>query len=329
MDYAWTGFSVLLFAAVIFMCEGAWLWWSSNHGGGARRIARRLRLMSGSSDGAAGATCILKQRRFAGWPPLERLLRRLPGAIALDRLLLQSGLRWQVARLLAWQCAALLAALLTAWLLPTVLPVPPAAALALALLCAAAPAFLLLRARTARLRRVEQQLPEMADFLARALRAGHSFANVMQMAGDEVADPLGGEFRITYQEVNFGVPMNEALHNLAARVPLTDLRYLVIAVLIQRESGGNLAELLDNVARMTRARLQMLAQVRVLSAEGRMSAWILSLLPIAVMVVMQVANPRYSGILLREPAGQRLLWYAAAAIALGVVWMRTVIRIRV
>ncbi len=123
--------------------------------------------------------------------------------------------------------------------------------------------------------------------------------------------------------------MNEALHNLAARVPLTDLRYLVIAVLIQRESGGNLAEILDSISRLIRARLKLLAQVRVLSAEGRMSAWILGLMPVVMLLVMQAANPKYISVLWTDPVGQRLMWYAGVASFSGVVWMRRVIRIRV
>ncbi|WP_342118943.1 type II secretion system F family protein [Pseudoduganella sp. OTU4001] len=324
LDFAWSGFSVLLFAAVICLCEGAWLWWSSNHGSSARRIGRRLRLMAGRTDVARGSISILKERRYASSPVLDRLLRRLPHIAALERLLLQAGWRWQVARFLLVQGAALLAG----GLLPAMLRLPPLPAAGAGLLCCCIPLAMLLRARAARIRRIEAQLPEMADFLARALRAGHSFANVMQMAGDEMADPLGGEFRATYEEVNFGVTMQDALHNLAGRVPLTDLRYLVIAVLIQRESGGNLAELLDNVARMTRARLQLLAQVRVMSAEGRMSAWILALMPAGMLAAMQLTNPRYVAVLWHEPAGQRLLWYAVGAIVLGALWMRGIVRVR-
>ncbi|WP_308700867.1 type II secretion system F family protein [Pseudoduganella guangdongensis] len=324
LDLAWSGFAVLLFAAVICLCEGAWLWWSGKHGSGARRVALRLRLMSGRSDTAGARISILKERRYADTPALERLLQRVPRIAALDRLLLQAGLRWQVARFLALQGLALLAA----WLLPAMLRLPGAAAAVLGALCCAAPLAMLLRARAARIRRVEAQLPEMADFLARALRAGHSFANVLQMAGDEVADPLGGEFRATYEEINYGVTMHDALHHLAGRVPLTDLRYLVIAVLIQRESGGNLAELLDNVSRMTRARLQLQAQVRVLSAEGRMSAWILTLMPLVMLAGMHLTNPAYNAVLWQDPAGQRLLWYGAGAIALGALWMRTIVRVR-
>ena len=134
---------------------------------------------------------------------------------------------------------------------------------------------------------------------------------------------------MAHEEINYGVPMNEALQNLAARIPLTDLRYLVIAVLVQRESGGNLAEVLVSIARIIRARLKLLGQVRVLSAEGRMSAWVLGLMPVVMIGVMALVNPQYIGLLWTDPSGIRLLWYAAGMVALGVVWMRKVIRIRI
>ena len=122
---------------------------------------------------------------------------------------------------------------------------------------------------------------------------------------------------------------NEALHNLADRIPLTDLRYLVIAVLIQRESGGNLAEILGNISHIIRERLKLIAQVRVLSAEGRMSAWILGLLPFVVMVMMSITNPHYISMLWTDPTGVQLLWYGAGMILFGVLWLRRVIHIRV
>jgi tight adherence protein B len=327
MDIIFPAFAVLLFAAVILLVEGAWLWWSASHGGGARRIARRLRLMSARGDGERGGQrmSILKQRRYADSPALERWLRRVPQLALLDRLLLQAGVRWPVAQFLGWMLVLGLAGLL----LPLLLDMPRPAALAAPFGCSLLPAAVLLRQRAARLARLEQQLPEVADFLGRALRAGHSFANVLQMVGEELPDPMAAEFRFAYEEINYGVPMAEALHNLALRVPLTDLRYLVIAVLIQRESGGNLAEVMGSMGRLIRARLKLLGQVRVLSAEGRMSAWILSLLPLAVMLVMSVTNPRYIGVLWTDPAGIRLMWYAGAASLVGVAWMRAVIRIRV
>jgi tight adherence protein B len=327
MDLVFDGFAVLLFAACFLMVEGGWLWWSGTRGGGARRIARRLQLMSARGDGGARVS-ILKQRRYSAAAGVERLLRRLPPLLSvarLDRQLLQSGLRWSVAQLLAHAALLLAAALVVVicW------RAPPLVSLALVVAAPALPYLFVLRARGARLRKIELQLPEAADFLARALRAGHSFSNVLQMVGDELPEPLSGEFRFTYEEVNYGVPMNEALHNLALRIPLTDLRYLIIAVLIQRESGGNLAEILNSIGRIIRARLRLLGQVRVLSAEGRMSAWILGLLPAVVMLVMAVVNPRYISLLWTDAIGVRLLWYAGVMIVSAVFWMRSVIRIRV
>jgi tight adherence protein B len=327
MDLVFYGFAVLLFAACFLMFEGGWLWWSGTHGGGARRIAKRLRVMSARSDGGARVS-ILKQRHYSASPGLERMLWRLPPPLSvarLDRQLLQSGLRWSVAQFLG--CSALLLA--AALVLALCWRAPAFVSLLLIALAPVLPYLFLLRARGARLRKIEMQLPEAADFLARALRAGHSFSNVLQMVGDELPEPLSGEFRFTYEEVNYGVPMNEALQNLALRIPLTDLRYLIIAVLIQRESGGNLAEILNSIGRIIRARLRLLGQVRVLSAEGRMSAWILGLLPVVVMLVMAVVNPRYISLLWTDPVGVKLLWYAGAMIVFAVWWMRSVIRIRV
>lgn len=325
MDLVFYGFAVLLFAACILMVEGAWLWWSGTHGSAARRINRRLRLMAARGEAGGERVSILKQRRYARAPGLERWLRRAPQAAKLDHLLLQSGLSWSVAQFIGVTGALLLAALLllAAWSMPF-----PGALLLLAS-AVSGPCLFVLRARAARLKKIEAQLPEAADFLARALRAGHSFSNVLQMVGDELNEPISGEFKMAHEEINYGVPMNEALQNLAARIPLTDLRYLVIAVLVQRESGGNLAEVLVSIARIIRARLKLLGQVRVLSAEGRMSAWVLGLMPVVMIGVMALVNPQYIRLLWTDPSGIKLLWYAAGMVALGVVWMRNVIRIRI
>ena len=324
LDALFYAFAVLLFAAVIFGVEGAWLWWSSVHGGAAKRIARRLDLMSGKAGGGAERVSILKQRRYAEDARLDALLHRLRPAQMLDHLLVQSGVRWSVAQVAMLSLAAGFVALLLVrgWTMPA-----PAAVM-LCLMALATPAILLKRARTRRLHRIEEQLPEAADFLARALRAGHAFTNVLQMVGAELPEPLSGEFRAAHEEINYGVPMNEALHNLADRIPLTDLRYLVIAVVIQRESGGNLAEILGNISHIIRQRLALIAQVRVLSAEGRMSAWILGVLPFAVVGVLAVANPAYISVLWTDPAGVRMLWYGAGMLVFGGLWLRHLIHIR-
>jgi tight adherence protein B len=325
MDAVFYGFTVLLFAAVILLIEGAYLWWSGTHGGGAQRIARRLRLMSGGVGPDRENVSILKQRRYSDGDWLDGFLHRRRLANAIDRVLVQSGLRWSVAQFLA----ASMGGLLVAMLLVATRPIPFAAKAIIAVMFMCVPYILVVRARTARMIKIEEQLPEAADFLARAMRAGHSFTNVLQMVGTELPEPLSGEFRVAHEEINYGVPMNEALYNLADRIPLTDLRYLVIAVVIQRESGGNLAEILGNISHIIRERLKLLGKVRVLSAEGRLSAWILGLMPFCVMAFMAVVNTEYVSVLWTDPAGVKMLWYGAGMILIGVVWIRRVIHIRV
>ena len=325
MDGAFYGFVVLLFAAVILLIEGLYLWWNSAHGGGAQKIARRLKVMAVSTSGRGDRISILKQRRFSRREAWDRVLHRHRFAHRIDKLLLQAGMKWSVEQFLA--CSVLVGA--GGLILTFASPMPLFLRAALAVACMLVPRTLAHWVRKRRLVRIEQQLPEAADFIARALRAGHSFTNVLQIVGNELPEPLSGEFRLAREEINYGVPLNEALHNMAARIPLTDLRYMVIAVIIQRESGGNLAEILGNISQIIRARLKLLAQVRVLSAEGRMSAWILGCLPFFVMGMMLVINPGYIALLWTDPMGVRLLWYAAGMIVVGVFWLRKVIRIRV
>jgi tight adherence protein B len=238
---------------------------------GAQRVARRLQLMSGSAGPLRRAhldpqAAPLQPHDLAtACCTASRLAHRI------DRLLVQSGMKWTVEQFLAVVRACLAAGrrlMVAHW------PLPLRAGVALPV-CAGVAVMLVRRARARRLVRIEQQLPEAADFIARALRAGHSFTNVLQIVGNELPEPLSGEFRIAREEINYGVPMSEALHNMAARIPLTDLRYLIIAVLIQRETGGNLAEILGNISHIIRGRLKLAAQVRVLSAEGgcRPGSW--------------------------------------------------------
>lgn len=325
MDALFYAFVVFLFAAVILGVEGAYLWWVGKHGAAARRVARRLQVMSGSPGRSGERISILKQRPYSRNAAFDRLLHRVALAHRIDALLVQAGSTNTVGQFLAWSCGCMLGFLL----LSLVWPLPAPVRALVAMLGLALPWFLARRARQRRLVRIEQQLPDAADFIARALRAGHSFSNVLQIVGNELPEPLSGEFRIAREEINYGVPMNEALHGMAARIPLTDLHYLIIAVLIQRESGGNLAEILGNISGIIRARLKLVAHVRVLSAEGRMSAIILTALPFAVLAVMMAGNPQYISLLWTDPKGQRMLWFSLGMIVVGIVWLRKIIRIRI
>jgi tight adherence protein B len=324
VDMIFYGFAILLFAAVIFLIEGAYLWWSSTRGESAKRIERRLRMMSSTQHNSEQLSMI-KQRLLSESPGVERLLLQVPRIKTADRILEQSGIGWSMAKLITYTLATFL---LTA-LLATFLRLPWFVPVLLGLLCSVMPWLLVLRARSNRLIKLELQLPEAADLISRGLRAGHAFPSTLQMVGEEMPEPISGEFRIAFDEINYGVGMNDALQNLATRIPLTDLRYLVIAVLIQRESGGNLAEIMDNLSQIIRARLKLLGQVRVLAAEGKMSAWILGLLPFAVGLVISITNPKFLSVLWTDPAGIKLIWAAVGMMLLGLFWMRKIIRIHV
>jgi tight adherence protein B len=184
-------------------------------------------------------------------------------------------------------------------------------------------------ARRKRLHAIEQQLPDALELMSRALRAGHAFPSAVQMVGDEGPQPIAGEFRVTFDEVNYGVPMHDALTNLAARVPITDLHFFVIAVAIQRETGGNLTELLDKLSSLIRARFKLLGTIRVLSSEGRLSAWILSALPFVLIAAINLINPKFIALLWNDPAGLIACYIASGLMVVGIFWMRRVVKIRV
>jgi tight adherence protein B len=318
-------FAILAFFAVVLLVEGAYVWWNDARGPEAKRIERRLRLMSAGSQDGGEKLSILKERLLAESPALQRMLLATPRVHALDRLLEQSGLHWSVARFLtltmAGAAVGLALGILLSW---------PAVLVALAcVLIAMLPLVRVLGSKRKRLVQIDQQLPDALEMMSRALRAGHAFPSTLKMVGDEMNEPIAAEFRIAFDEVNYGIPMQNALLNLATRVPITDFRYFVIAVLIQRETGGNLAELLDNIAAIVRARHKLAGTIRVLSAEGRLSAWILCILPFGLAFVIYLINPTFLSILRTDPAGIRLVIGALLLMLVGIVWIRKIIRIRV
>jgi tight adherence protein B len=324
VDYFKSLFVILAFIAVVLFLEGAYLAWNAYKGPEVKRIERRLRAMSaGAHDG--GELSIVKKRLLAETPVLERLLLEIPRIHQLDRLLLQSGLKLNVAGFL-W--LTILAALV-GFILATIFDLPLFAAIGAGVAVGALPLLYVLNAKHKRLITFEQQLPDALDLMGRALRAGHAFSSALKMVGDEMPEPVAGEFRITFDELNYGISLQDALQNMATRVPSADLRYFVIAVLIQRETGGNLTELLDNISALIRARLKLMGTVRVLSAEGRLSAWILGLLPFILAVILNIINPKFMSVLWTDPAGLKLVWIMLVMMVVGVFWMRRVIRIHV
>jgi tight adherence protein B len=183
--------------------------------------------------------------------------------------------------------------------------------------------------RGRRMRKFEEEFPEALDLIARALKAGHAFVTGLKMVADEMEDPVGPEFRKTFDEQNFGLPMKDALENLTARVPSLDVRFFSTAVLIQRETGGNLSEILENLAHVVRERFKILRQVRVYTAHGRMTGYVLLALPAVLCIALSFINPDHMNLLFRERMGQMLLMAALTMQGIGYVWIRQVVKIEV
>ncbi len=183
--------------------------------------------------------------------------------------------------------------------------------------------------RTRRFQKFEEKFPEAIDTLARAVRAGHAFTTALEMIANEVSEPVAGEFRQLYEEQKFGLPVRDALLNLADRIPLVDIKFFVTAVMLQRETGGNLAEILDNLSYVIRERFKILRQVRVHTAQGRLTMVLLMALPPTIVVLMQLLNPGFIRPLFTDPLGHALIVGGITLQTMGYFVIRRIIRIQV
>ncbi|MCG5075260.1 type II secretion system F family protein [Paraburkholderia tagetis] len=316
---------LLLFVAVVLAAQGAWEWWNSRHGAVARRLESRLEAVATGGMGRKESMSILKAQRLDGSTLFGRALLLVPKIRSFEAWVQQSGVSWTAARLIAL-CAVMPVFVFVVGLF---FRVPFAMLASIAVVSALLPLLYVSRRRSKRLLRFQKQLPDACDMLARALRSGHAFTGAIDMVGTEFADPMGAEFRVTFDEINYGVSLNDALLGLAQRVPVGDLRYFVIAVLIQRETGGNLAELLDSIASLVRERFKLFDKVRVLAAEGVLSARVLCLLPVFTAGAIAFLNPDFLDVLWKDPTGVMLLEGVSVLMVIGTIWVRRIVRIHV
>lgn len=202
-------------------------------------------------------------------------------------------------------------------------------ALAISAFSAAAPFLFVLKKRAARFAKFEQGLPSALDLMVSAMRAGQSLVSALGIVSREAPDPIGRELRICFEEQNYGLELRTAMQNLVTRVPLADMRIIVSAILIQKESGGNLAEVLDKTAQIIRERFRIKKQIMVHTAQGRLTGWILSLLPVVVGVIFNILNPHLMSSLWTNPLGVKLMYGAAGMEIMGALIIRKIVRIRV
>jgi tight adherence protein B len=323
MGITYTLFVVLGFVAVVLLLEGGFVLWNDNKSPEIKRIEMRLRAISAGHDKVDAK--LLKERVLSNTPFMQRLLLQLPRVHTIDKLLIQAGVNLTVSHLLA--ICGLFA--LGGLAIGAVLKWPLLVIALVVVLLVATPFFFLLWKGEKRLGEIESQLPDAMDLISRALRAGHSFPSALSMVGNEAQEPIAGEFKTTFDEISFGISNEQALNNLAARVPSADLRYFVMAVVIQRETGGNLSELLDKLSALMRERFKLFGKIRVLAAEGKLSAWILAALPFVVAGVIHLLNPKYLVPLFIDPMGIRMVIIAAIMMAIGLFAMWRIIDIHV
>jgi len=299
----------------------------------------RKRLRAGRTAGkeAARRSAILKQiEAMSSIGSVDAILRRSQSRVqGLQTLIHQSGARVTVGTVLAGSATfALLAFVVVQGMLSAGLSEMPGGTLyAFGVAVAAAAGALMIPVsalrvmRTRRMYKFEEQFPEALDLLSRALKAGHAFTTGIDMVGTEMPQPVGPEFRNLYDHQNFGMPMPDALKAFSDCVPVLDARFFVTAVLIQRESGGNLSEVLDNLAGVIRERFRVKRQMRVLSAHGRITGWILVCLPPVLGLVLMTVNPEHRRTMLGDPLGIQMLVGAVVMQVIGTLIIRKIVNV--
>ena len=318
--------SFLVFLFALFLVLGAYL--ITTRGSDAKRARLQKRLadaMLHSAHTEDVEVILARNELMSEIPGLNRFLVRIQAALHLKRMLDQADLHITPSRLAMFSVmAGMLAALAASVLSSSILLM-----LLCGLVAGALPFAHVWWKRKKRFDQFLEHLPDALDLMSRGLSAGHAFSESLHMVSTEMPDPIATEFRKTYEEQNLGLSLKLALDNLTQRIPLLDLRMCVTAVLIQRETGGNLAEILEKVAYTIRERFRILGDLKTLTTSSRMSAWLLCGLPIAVAIAVTVMNPEYMSVLWKDPRGHKLIAAALFMQVTGMLIVRKILNIKI
>jgi tight adherence protein B len=322
--------SPTLLALMVFIVVGGFafgvMWLVNQRSAQARLIKERLASeRKGPERAPEDELALLRDEQLSEIPAIDMLLRRSSRVSELQKMLAQGGLEMRAGNFLGVSALAAVAAAVIAYILSRRIEVTWIAGLIGAVLPYA---YASVR-RNKRFEKFEELFPEAIDTLARAVRAGHAFTTALEMITAEVAEPVAGEFRQLFEEQKFGMPVRDALMNLTDRVPLVDVKFFVTAVMLQRETGGNLAEILDNLSYVIRERFKIQRQVRVYTAQGRLTMGLLMGMPPIIVVVMLAINPGFIHPLFADPIGHTLLVAGICLQTVGYFVIRKIIRIRV
>lgn len=319
--------AVLVFLGAVFAAVFVLMLGITNSASGDARMRRTLRrrLESIGADAQESVATILREKYLTSLTPFERRLEELPYMGRLAQMSEQAGRSTAGYRVVLTSLVlGVLGGLLVGGLLRSGLFGLAAAVVGLAI-----PFFRLSMQRTRRLQKIEEQVPDAIDVIKRALRAGHPFSAAIKLVADDLDQPIAKEFELTFSDLNYGSDVRRAMLGLLSRVPSVTMMALVTSVLVQRETGGNLAEILDQIGRVVRGRFRFERKVRTLAAEGKMSAWVLSLVPVGLVGMMSISSPTYLPVLLHHPTGHKFVYAAGILAILGILWIRRIIRIEV
>ena len=285
-------------------------------------------LQTASGEPVMVVTNLLKDIDFEKPTGFKRVLASFQFSKHAQQQIQQAGLSWSSARLITAMGLAMIPGLgIGAWC--KILLNGPTSAVIFALVTGSIPYMIVRRKRKVRLDTLEEQFPDALDFLARSMRAGHAFSISMEMLGEEMADPLGQEFRALFNEQNLGAPLDTALRNFSERVPLLDVRFFTSSVLLQKQTGGNLSEILSRLAYVIRERFRLKGQVKAASAHGRLTATILTLLPVCTMLALLIVAPGYLQGMAKDSDGKWMIGGAIFAQILGNYFIKKIINIKV
>ena len=325
MDTKLIIFIVFVFIAAFFAFESVYYWITARFGSEASSLKRRLANISDNkNDKSAHYQGILKNRYADQANPLNQFLAKFQIINKLDNLMMQSGELWTFKKFFQMMALAATLAMFVGF-------IAKLSFILILLFCLASafmPLVYLTFKKNKRLAKFEEQLPEALDSICRSLKAGHAFNSAFNLVGEEFPEPIASEFRITLEENKLGVSIGDAMQNLAKRVPITDLHFFVIAVLIQRETGGNLGEILTSISQVIRQRFTLTRQIGVLTSEAILSAKILGIMPIIMLGLMSAMNPKYATYMFYTPTGQYWLKVSFGMMLIGMLWMRSIIKIK-
>lgn len=287
-------------------------------------IAQRMALIHipiKKQDEPAGTEQLFKPTSNGRFAWLDEIIQPFPFAQRMQLRIQQSSSKTTVATVMLSSLGLFLAGYAIAWLFASVVLIDILGGVALSM----APLGLLRWKCSRRINAFNAVLAEAIDMLARALRAGHSIASAIEMLAENVREPAASEFGEVFRQMNLGLPLRDSLMQLLDRVPSADLRVLVTAILVQKDTGGNLAEILDRTVFVIRERLRIQGEISVQTSQGRLTGWILSALPIVMMILLNLVNPGYSSILFHDPLGRKLLYVSVGMLGVGSLIIRRIV----